>query len=401
MSDSDSEHGQENAAHKYFDNCNDHKLVIHKRVIKSEKDKRFEELCETYDQMNTAMKINDWVSVREMFDKINRQLEKKVTSVAESDKVTRNSYNNILVILKDFLSQGMANKEAKKEMSSSNAKALNSMNQKLKKNNTKLYDDDVIRENVNPEVTQGDIDIVDNKLKELLAARGRKGTGRLELVEKLTLLTSEARSPAKKLEILFTVLSAQVDGGHMTINGWNKCVENMFTILDMLAQNANIRLVDDHDLVVPETQKAKTIRIWGNLAAFVDKLDVEFFKRLQLIDPRSTREYVERLRADEPLFLLLAQNVEEYLRQVGDYRASANVALRVVEHVYYKPQEVYDAMRNLSGANFPKSSRALMGICWFLVFTRMETKEPRPVQCSVTFTTMRFRMNFLLLGIYC
>jgi translation initiation factor 3 subunit C len=390
-----------------------------RRVVRSAKDKRFEELTHTVEQIKNSMKINDWLSIQENFDKLNKQLE-KVLRVTESEVAPR-LYIKALAMLEDFLAQALANKEAKKKMSLSNAKALNYMKQKLKKNN-KLYEVEIERYRENPESEveedkeenesdesgsevdfsveepskigafsdseeeheeEGEEDgwskqrskkdkimdnqfkkdpseisweMVDKKVKEIIAARGRKGTDRVEQVEQLTYLLRVAKTPAQKLEVLMHVVSAQFDinpslSTHMPIPVWKKCIQNVLCVLDILATYPNIVLDDAMDPEMEnESQKgadhAGPIHIWGNVVAFLERLDDELFKSLQFIDPH-TKDYVERLR-DEPLFMVLAQNVQEYLDRIGDTKSASRIALRRLEHIYYKPQVVYEAMRVLS-----------------------------------------------------
>lgn len=101
--------------------------------------------------LQNKVNINDWSSVQSLFDKLNKQLEKtqKVTDALGVPRV----YVRILVELEDNLKKTLADKDAKKKMSPTNAKALNTMRQRLKKHNVAFQEQiDKFREN--PESTE-------------------------------------------------------------------------------------------------------------------------------------------------------------------------------------------------------------------------------------------------------
>ncbi|VAI32640.1 unnamed protein product [Triticum turgidum subsp. durum] len=266
---------------KYTQDSDDSDTESH-RVIRSLKDKRNDEMKATADQMRNAMKINDWISLQECFDKLNKQLD-KVVRVNESAKIP-NGYITTLVLLEDFLAEALANKEAKKKMSSSNAKALNAVKQKLKKNN-KQYEDLIQKCRENPESFEDDV--ADDK--DVDDDDDESGDDVVDPDK----MASDSEDSGNEDDV-------SQDGG-----AWEKKLSKKDKIMDK-----------------------------------------QFFKSLQCSDPY-TKDYVQRLR-DEPLFLVLAQNVQEYQERVENHKAAAKVALRRVELVYYKPQEVYDAMRKLA-----------------------------------------------------
>uniref|UniRef100_A0A061RYI4 Eukaryotic translation initiation factor 3 subunit C n=1 Tax=Tetraselmis sp. GSL018 TaxID=582737 RepID=A0A061RYI4_9CHLO len=401
-SDSDSDSSEEGAG-KFLrsDSDSDSDEDDQRGKVVSAKDRRYEELGDTCDQIRNKMKINDWVSIAEAFDKLNKNLDayfKAVNPTGPAPPAPRR-YVKLLVELEDFLFKTLADKEAKKKMSTTNAKALNAMKQRLKKHNLNFTeameafranpesseeedsdddssgDDSDAEKVMEPEDIESKIQqrkekkkdeimskkpeeityvMVRNKLQEINISRGKKGTDRKEQVEMLTYLSTIAKGPSQRIQVLIQIVGALFDmnpsmSTNMSVPLWKRCVKTILEILEELKAHPYIIIDSKAEVEEREEEPAADteggVRVWGNIVAFVERLDDEMFKILQVTDPH-TNQYLERLK-DEPIFLALASMCSQYLERVEDNASVARLALRRMEHLYDKTAPVYSAMRKM------------------------------------------------------
>lgn len=114
-------------------------------------------------------------------------------------------------------------------------------------------------------------------------------------------------------------------------------VDQLINILGSDSLYSVEETTEDYDEMkerTPEEEKGGIVRIRGSIISFIDRLDDEFTKSLQNIDPHGT-EYVERLRDEKGLYqtICLAQGFYEKTKQEDPL---SRVILRRLEHIYSK-----------------------------------------------------------------
>lgn len=96
-------------------------------------------------------------------------------------------------------------------------------------------------------------------------------------------------------------------------------------------------ITEDYDELAersPETEKDGVVRIRGSIISFVDRLDDEFTKSLQNIDPHGT-EYVDRLKDEKDLYCTICRSQALY-EQLKQEDPLGRVIMRRLEHIYSK-----------------------------------------------------------------
>ncbi|KAL5727627.1 Ulp1 peptidase [Ranunculus cassubicifolius] len=357
-----------------------------------------EEMLDSYERIRYAVRIYNMVILRDSFDRLIKQLDKylefrklkkeilpdlrsskHVYSITYAVYVLYYSKQQVpdvflqcLVFMEDFLTK------PKKNMSSKEEEALSSIEEKFIEYK-KRYSDLILKfrersstdsdlEDSDFECVESDKDdqaehwvtgeaetqweTVEKELEDILVLRRKSN---FERTRQLTLLSKMAVTPAQKIEILTRVIRSQFHKklGHIPDNAWKKCMHHMLEILDILKQNPNIVMRRYHQVRpgVNETKKGAgykgKIRILENLNSLVVRIYFELDARFSFIQP-DTKEYLERLRKEAMLFVLL-QNVLGYYQLKKDSGAVADTALLLMDLIYEKPQYIYDTMSKLAG----------------------------------------------------
>lgn len=210
-------------------------------------------------------------------------------------------------------------------------------------------------------------EVLEKRVSELVALRGRKGTDSKQVLYQLEVLSKMAKffGPRKEIPVLMHLISAMFDANrslddYMDLRTWRTCRACMMRVVTLLQSHKQIVLglvssEDMTDLVMAnrmqsdlmkrhqEDEEASAaaakknpneLKIVGSLENYLIRLEDEYTKSLQQINPH-TQDYVVRL-SDEALLLELAEGVQKYYTRVNDLSAASRVALLRVEHLYYK-----------------------------------------------------------------
>ncbi|CAJ0871297.1 1541_t:CDS:2 [Entrophospora sp. SA101] len=225
-----------------------------KREVKSARDKRLDAVGLCVKNIENAEKINDWVVIQTEFDKLN-----KIISKQQPHEQVPKLYIKTITQLEEFLNESIQkDKEAKKKMTEI---------EKFKK----------IQE-----------------LLEVMEARGKKNTDRLEQIKILQSLLEVASTPYQQIRVLLALIPAQFD--------YSPKINQLLAILENNPHFIIHEVVDDQEEdKEPVVEPGQTFGIRGSILSFIDRLDDEFTKSLQNIDPHTT-DYVDRLKDETFLY---------------------------------------------------------------------------------------------------
>ncbi|KAM0800024.1 eukaryotic translation initiation factor 3 subunit 8 N-terminus-domain-containing protein [Usnea florida] len=364
-------------------------------VVKSAKDKRLEELEGVVKVIDNAVKIGDWSTIATEFDKLNRQVM-KITASEKAPKV----YIKTISDLEDLMNEAIAKqKVSTKKMNATNARGLNAMKQKIKRNNKDYtieidkYREDKfdymlseeeeevvpIEKTKRPKASYVEgFDIGDDEgfstvgrggktlqytpesilkhLRSIVESRGKKNTDRAEQIRIMEKLLEVADTPYRTIRVLLTIIATRFDlttgstATFMSQENWKSAEHEFGKLLETLETNRNLVVVEnaeewDDDEKPPQPAAGEKLKVPGSVVSVIERLDDELTRSLQHIDPH-TAEYIERLQDEQALYtdilraLLYVENLksDEKLGQSED--AANRVVMRRLEHVYFKPAQV-------------------------------------------------------------
>ena len=188
-------------------------------------------------------------------------------------------------------------------------------------------------------------------LRTIMESRGKKNTDRGEQIKVMEKLYNVATTSYQRVRVLLTIISTRFDLStgvqtFMSQEQWKAAEQEFGTLLQVLESNPELVVVEnaeewEDDEKAPTITPGQKFKIPGSIVSYVERLDDELTRSLQHIDPH-TAEYIDRLSDEGALYnnIVRALLYTEGLRKDTTLEISQEslnrVVMRRLEHVYFK-----------------------------------------------------------------
>ena len=323
------------------------------------------------------------------FDKLNRQVVKLVQA-GNTPKL----YIKVIAELEDFMNETIAKqKVTTRKMNATNARGLNAVKQRIKKNNkdyqngidaykadkdgfmeSEEEEEVVVAKTKKPKSVAADLTLDDDDegfatvgkggralqftpesilkhLRTIMESRGKKNTDRAEQIKIMEKLYEVATTPYQRIRVLLTLISTRFDLStgvqtFMSQEQWKAAEKEFSNLLKVLEENPELVVVEnaeewEDDEKAPPVTPGQKLRIPGSIVSYVERLDDELTRSLQHIDPH-TAEYIDRLSDEGALYnnivraLLYTEEIKKDANLEAPQDGLNRVVMRRLEHVYFK-----------------------------------------------------------------
>ena len=164
----------------------------------------------------------------------------------------------------------------------------------------------------------------------------------MRILEKLLVVANTSYS---QLRVLLALLAARFDynpsASHMPIETWSSAQIEINQVINIATTEPQYVIqevvTEDYDELIERTPAMypdSIVRIRGSVISFIDRLDDEFTRSLQNIDPHGT-EYVDRLKDEKGLYETICRS-QAYFHRTQQDDPVARVVMRRLEHIYSK-----------------------------------------------------------------
>lgn len=358
------------------------------KVVKSGKDKLMDEIKSSIATIDTASATNDWVSALTEFEKLSRTI---VRSEQQNYGVPSVYIKSIASLDDTVTTASQDEKTNQKKLNATVAKALNAVRQRVKKAvREKQTLVDSFREDPETFEAQQSATVSSRATpapesarpvsvnaglfatyKAVCENRGKKNVDVNENVKTLESLVQSATSPYEKIIVLLMLIPLRFDSAtmaYMSVDQWDNTAKDINTLFEVLEQNTDsYRVLETaealDDIEVPPQPNAEGVReILGSVVSFVERLDDEFNRSLQVIDPHTT-EYIDRLKYEQVIYntIIRAQLYSELVipqSKISDAAGEqiARIVSRRIDHIYFKKSSLIKITEASAWESQPSSS---------------------------------------------